>query len=131
MVLSGKTAMFDTSSPTTLSPNFAIPLTLTAAGIALTFVLVWVGLPLSLFGIFLLYQTVSLRLVFTATDLDIYRGETIIRRFPYAEWQNWRIFWPKFPVLFYFREIGSIHFLPVLFDARSLQACLERYCPRV
>ncbi|MFZ9740116.1 MAG: DUF3119 family protein, partial [Prochlorotrichaceae cyanobacterium] len=84
----------------------------------------------SLFGLFLLYQAVSLRLRFTETALDIYRGETRIRTFPYKDWQNWQIFWLPVPILFYFREVNSIHFLPMLFEARKLQACLEKVVPR-
>ncbi|MEL6164336.1 MAG: DUF3119 family protein, partial [Cyanobacteria bacterium J06628_3] len=51
--------------------------------------------------------------------------------FPYSEWQNWRIFWNVIPLLFYFKEIKSIHFLPILFDPKTLKACLEERCPRV
>jgi hypothetical protein len=90
---------------------------------------VWLGLAISLFGLFLLFQTVTLRLSFTETALDIYRSKNLIRRFPYSEWQNWRIFWPSFPVLLYFKEIKSIHFLPILFDPQSLKNCLEQNCP--
>ncbi|WP_390883386.1 DUF3119 family protein [Kovacikia minuta] len=63
---------------------------------------------------------------FTETDFDIYRGEKLIRRFPYRDWQNWRIFWSPVPILFYFREVKSIHFLPILFDPKTLRLCLER-----
>lgn len=84
----------------------------------------------SLFGLFLLFQAVILRLEFTATDLDVYRSGDRIRRFPYREWQNWRIFWTRVPILFYFKEINSIHFLPIIFDPRTLQQVLEARCPR-
>ncbi|MEG3930256.1 MULTISPECIES: DUF3119 family protein [unclassified Microcoleus] len=113
-----------------LAPSYAIPLVLVLAGLALLFVQKWVSLPLSLFGLFLMYQAATIRLQFTPTDLDIYRSSNLIRRFPYREWQNWRIFWPAVPILFYFKEINSIHFLPVLFDRKMLQACLEQRCPR-
>ncbi|MEB3293024.1 MAG: DUF3119 family protein [Synechococcales bacterium] len=113
-----------------LEPSYKIPLVLVGAGIGLTFLQVWLGLAIALFGMFLLFQTVSLRLQFTATDLDIYRGETLIRRFPYQEWQNWEIFWQPVPILFYFKEVKSIHFLPIIFDPKMLQICLEQRCPR-
>ncbi|MEG3967513.1 DUF3119 family protein [Microcoleus sp. T2B6] len=113
-----------------LAPSYAIPLVLVLAGLALLFVQKWVSLPLSLFGLFLMYQAATIRLQFTPTDLDIYRSSNLIRRFPYREWQNWRIFWPAVPILFYFKEINSIHFLPVLFDRKMLQTCLEQRCPR-
>ncbi|CDN10076.1 Glycerol dehydrogenase and related enzymes [Richelia intracellularis] len=86
---------------------------------------------LALFGLFLFFQTVTLSLQFTPTDLDIYRGETMIRRFPYREWQNWRIFWHPVPILFYFKEVKSIHFLPILFEPNTLKECLEERCPRI
>lgn len=88
------------------------------------------GAVLALFGVFLLFQTVSLRLCFTATALEVFRGDTRIRRFPYQEWQNWEIFWPPVPVLFYFKEVQSIHFLPILFDPKALKACLEQRVPK-
>jgi hypothetical protein len=113
-----------------LAPRYAIPLVLVLAAVPLLFVQKWAGLPLLLFGLFLMYQAATLRLQFTATDLDIYRSSNLIRRFPYREWQNWRIFWPAVPILFYFKEINSIHFLPVLFDRKMLQTCLEQRCPR-
>jgi hypothetical protein len=31
-------------------------------------------------------------------------------------------------VLFYFREVSSIHFLPILFSPSQLRSCLERHC---
>ena len=114
-----------------LAPSYAIPLTLVAIAIPLLLVQPWIAGVIALFGLFLLFQTATLRLVFTETDLDVYRGETQIRRFPYREWQNWRIFWPGVPILFYFREVKSIHFLPILFNAKMLKTCLEQRCPRI
>lgn len=114
-----------------LAPSYAIPLTLVAIAIPLIVVQPWIAGVIALFGLFLLFQTATLRLVFTETDLDVYRGETLIRRFPYQEWQNWRIFWSGVPILFYFREVKSIHFLPILFNAKMLKACLEQRCPRI
>ena len=113
-----------------LAPSYAIPLVLVLAAVPLLFVQKWVSLPLSVFGLFLMYQAATIRLQFTPTDLDIYRSSKLIRRFPYREWQNWQIFWPPVPILFYFKEINSIHFLPVLFDRKMLQTCLEQRCPR-
>jgi len=49
-----------------------------------------------------------------------YYCEKLIRRFP-QEWQNWQIFWPGVPILFYFKEVKSIHFLPILFDPKTLK----------
>jgi len=123
------------SSPTStqtveLAPSYRLPLVLIAAALPLLLVQVWLSLAIALLGFFLLFQTVTIRLQFTETALDIYRSETLIRRFPYHEWQNWRIFWSSVPILFYFKEVKSIHFLPILFDPKMLQTCLEQRCPR-
>lgn len=108
-----------------LSPSYRLPITLLLVGIPLGLIKVWVGFAIALLGVFLLFQAATIRLRFTPTDLDLYRGERLLRRFPYANWQNWQIFWSPIPILFYFKEINSIHFLPILFDPKTLQACLE------
>ncbi|MDF5710968.1 MAG: DUF3119 family protein [Nostoc sp. S4] len=112
-----------------LKPSYNIPIVLVISAIPLILVQPWIGFGFMLFGLFLTFQALTLRLEFTATDLDIHRGEKLIRRFPYQEWQNWRIFWNRIPILFYFREIKSIHFLPILFDPITLKTCLEERCP--
>jgi len=114
-----------------LAPSYGLPIVLILAAVPLFWVQAWASLAIALFGSFLLLQTVTLRLRFTPTDLDIYRGDTLIRRFPYQEWQNWRIFWQPLPILFYFKEVKSIHFLPILFNPQELQTCLAARCPRV
>jgi hypothetical protein len=113
-----------------LEPSYNIPLVLVTAAISLTLVKWWLGLPIGLFGLFLLVQTRLLRLRFTATDLEVLRGETMIRSFPYSEWQNWEIFWSPVPILFYFKEVKSIHFLPIIFDPAMLRSCLEQRFPK-
>jgi hypothetical protein len=120
----------NSASTVELKPVYYIPVALVVAAIPLLLVQPWVGLVIALFGLFLMFQAVTLRLKFTSTDLDLYRGEKLLRRFPYREWQNWRIFWPRIPILFYFKEIKSIHFVPILFDPDTLKACLEQRCPR-
>ena len=119
------------STTVELKPSYTIPLVLVVAAIPMLIVQPSVGGLMGLFGLFLMFQAVTLRLLFTPTDLDVYRGEKLIRRFPYREWQNWRIFWNPVPILFYFKEIKSIHFLPILFDPNSLKTCLEQRCPRI
>jgi hypothetical protein len=123
------------SSPTStqtveLSPSYTLPLVLIVAALPLLLLQIWVSLAIALFGFFLLFQTATIRLQFTETALDIYRSQTLIRSFPYQDWQNWRIFWPTVPILFYFKEVKSIHFLPILFDPKMLRTCLEQRCPR-
>ncbi len=112
------------STTTELAPSYVLPLALLAIAIPLALIQRLAGAGVGLFALFLLVQAGTLRLVFTATALEVYRGQAQIRHFPYSEWQNWRVFWPAVPILFYFREVNSIHFLPVLFDPQQLQACL-------
>jgi Protein of unknown function (DUF3119) len=121
----------NSASTVELKPSYNIPVVLVIAAIPVLVVQPWVGFAIALFGLFLMFQALTLRLQFTTTDLDIYRGEKLIRRFPYQEWQNWRIFWNGVPILFYFKEVKSIHFLPILFDPNTLKTCLEQRCPRI
>ncbi|MBE9249889.1 DUF3119 family protein [Dolichospermum sp. LEGE 00240] len=114
-----------------LKPSYNIPIVLVLVAIPVLLVQPWLGGILTLLGLFLMLQAVTLRFQFTATDFDLYRGEKLIRRFPYQEWQNWRIFWNPVPILFYFKEVNSIHFLPILFDPKTLKSCLEERCPRI
>lgn len=114
-----------TPTPIELPPNFVLPTGLAALSLPLLGVNLWLGLALAVFSTFLTIQAATLRLIFTDRDLDIYRGNQLIRRFPYSEWQNWDIFWGYWPTLFYFRETKSLHFLPILFDPDVLRACLE------
>jgi hypothetical protein len=119
-------------STVTLAPRYWVPMGVTLLGpAALLSSPLWDGarwlcLALVVFGGFLLLQAGLLRLRFTDDALLVLRLEKEIRRFPYAEWTGWRIFWPPLPVLFYFREIRSLHLLPVLFDATELRSQLEQ-----
>ena len=108
-----------------LEPNFVLPTGLAAIAVLLLGWKLWAGLIVAVFALFLMVQAATLRLIFTPTALDIYRGETQIRAFPYHEWENWDIFWGYTPILFFFREVNSIHFLPILFDPVMLRNCLE------
>jgi hypothetical protein len=113
-----------------LAPSYTLPIAFVLLALPLLLVQMWLSLAIALLGLFLLFQTAIVRLKFTPTDLEVYRGETLIRQFPYRDWQNWRIFWSPVPILFYFKEAKSIHFLPILFDPKTLQTCLENRCPR-
>ncbi|MFM6191783.1 MAG: DUF3119 family protein [Planktothrix sp.] len=124
-----------TTTPTTqtpntieLPPNYIIPIVLMISAFPLFLIQRWGSLALAFFALFLFIQTALIRLQFTPTDLDVYRSGKLIRRFPYQEWSNWEIFWTPVPILFYFREVKSIHFLPIIFDAQLLQSCLKQYC---
>jgi len=113
---------------TELAPSYRIPLALVGLAIPLAVVNPWLGGGVALFGVFLLIQAITLRLHFTETALDIYRGDQQIRQFPYAEWEHWEIFWSPVPILFYFREVKSIHFLPIIFSPSQLRTALETHC---
>ena len=112
-----------------LAPSYKIPAFLIITAIPLTLVQIWLGVAIALLGLFLFFQTITIRLQFTPTALDVCRSGQMIRRFPYTDWLNWRIFWQPVPILFYFREVNSIHFLPIIFDPKTLLSCLEKYCP--
>lgn len=111
-----------------LAPDFTIPAVLLLSGIPLILVQKALGLIIALLGLFLLVQTATIRLQFTETALNVCRSGKLLRHFPYANWINWEIFWPGVPILFYFKEINSIHFLPIIFDPKMLKACLEANC---
>jgi hypothetical protein len=117
----------DPSQGMILEPRPWLPLAVVALGLASLLLNVWLALVVSLFGLFLLIQSQILRLQFSDDALLVWRGNTVLRRFPYSEWLNWTLFWGPIPVLFYFREQSSIHFLPVLFDATSLREQLNRH----
>ncbi len=121
----------ETTETIELAPNYRIAIAVVAIGVGVTVLNLWVGAVVALFGVFLFVQTVLLRLRFTAQSLEVYRGETMIRSFPYTEWSHWEIFWKPIPILFYFREINSIHFLPILFDPATLEQCLIQRCPQI
>ncbi|MEM9273846.1 MAG: DUF3119 family protein [Cyanobacteria bacterium P01_F01_bin.143] len=113
-----------------LKPSYRIPIFLVVFSLPLLAVNLWLAIGISVFGLFLMFQTISIRLKFTQNALDVYYSGKQIRSFPYQEWSNWQIFWQPVPILFYFREINSIHFLPIIFDPKTLQSCLEKYCPQ-
>jgi hypothetical protein len=114
-----------------LAPSYALPIVLIVSAFLILLLNIWVSLLIAVLGLFLMFQAVTIRLQFTETALDLYRSETLLRRFPYQDWQNWRIFWQPVPILFYFKEVKSIHFLPILFDPKMLKTCLEQRCPRI
>jgi Protein of unknown function (DUF3119) len=112
-----------------LKPNYTIPAVLVAISIPIAAIQLWVGIGVGIFGLFLTIQTAIIKLKFTTTALEVYRGSKLIRTFPYQEWETWQIFWQPVPILFYFKEVNSIHFLPIIFDPQVLRTCLEHYYP--
>lgn len=119
----------ETKQTIELAASYKIPVVLIITALPLAFLQKWVSLAIALLGLFLLVQTVTIRLKFTDTALEVCRSEKLLRNFPYQDWLNWKIFWSPVPILFYFREVKSIHFLPIIFDPKMLQTCLEKYFP--
>ena len=113
-----------------LSPNYKIPLALIAIAIALSIVSIWVGGIIALLGLFLTIQTALIRLQFSDRALLVLRSGKVIKTFPYSDWLNWEIFWSPVPILFYFREVNSIHFLPIIFDSKTLVDCSNKHYPK-
>ena len=109
--------MSSTPPTVTLKPDVRLPLLVVALGLALLPLPLspWPTLVVTLFGLFLLIQSASLRLEFMENALIVWQNGRELRRFPYDEWLSWRLFAPGLPGLFYFRETQSIHFLPILF----------------
>ena len=113
-----------------LTPSYRLPIFLLLIA-TVTAPFQWiVGLIFAILGVFLGSQAAILRFRFSTNALEIYRGKTQIRSFAYEGWYNWQIFWPPIPILCYFREAKSIHFMPILFDAKQLQRGFETYCYR-
>ena len=113
----------------TLSPSYKLPVGIVLLSLPLFFVKLWAGAILAILGLFLLYQTNSIRLLFTPTALEVRRNDSLLKTFPYAEWESWKGFWPAVPILFYFKEVNSIHFLPVLFAPEALREQLQAHAP--
>lgn len=103
------------------SPRLPLAILLLSAALLPLPLRPWPSLVVGLFGLFLLVQTFSLRLEFCVDTLVVWRGQQELRRFPYAEWQSWRLFAAWLPGLLFFREVNSIHFLPILFDPAQLR----------
>ena len=116
----------DLNSGVVLAPRPWVPLGVLLLGLAGLALNPWAALIVSLFGLFLLVQSQLLRLQFSDDALLVWRGDAVLRTFPYSDWLGWKLFWGPLPVLFYFREQRSIHLLPVLFDANTLREQLQQ-----
>ena len=114
---------------TTLTPSYRLPVAMVLLSLPLLFIQLGVGILWALLSLFLLYQTTAIRLMFTPMALEVRRNDSLLKTFPYADWESWKIFWPAVPILFYFKEVNSIHFLPVLFDPQQLKEQLELHSP--
>lgn len=128
-----ETVALDPGSGSTIVPaSFALPgaFLATAAGARFLLELPALWVPLAIIGLFLSVQAANVRFVFGPERLSVTRkakGELkIIRGWKYDEFKNWEVWWPRVPVLCYFRENesyggkGSIHFFPVVCDGGIL-----------
>ncbi|BBL85897.1 hypothetical protein PMYN1_Chma85 (chromatophore) [Paulinella micropora] len=104
---------------------FGLACILFAFGMTWDYIL-WIAFPIFTFGIFLGLQSQLLKIEFTDYSFDVSRGNHLLRRFPYENWLHWRLFWPRLPILFYFREEKSIHFLPIIFGVKKLRQELDQ-----
>ena len=112
-----------------LDPSYKLALGTGAIAILLGLLNLWAGGIVGLFAIFLAIQATLLRIHFTDTALDLYRGEKRLRTFPYKDWTYWEIYWPRLPILFFFNEVNNIHFVPMLFNPQQLADCATERCP--
>ena len=108
----------------TISPSFQLPLILIFLSFMLLFlnITIWPTIISAAFSFFLLLQSFTLRIQITKEDFIVLQLGKEIRRFPFKNWLAWRIFLPKLPGIFYFREKSSPHLLPILFDPNQLKS---------
>ena len=109
--------------PVTISPSFQLPIILIFLSFMLLFlnISIWPTIISASFSFFLLLQSFTLRIQISKEDFIVLQLGKEIRRFPFKNWLAWRLFLPKLPGIFYFREKSSPHLLPILFDPNQLQ----------
>ncbi len=107
----------------TINPNFQLPLILIFLSfLPLLFnVGLWSTIIFASFSFFLLIQTFTLRIQISNDDFIVLQLGKEIRRFPFKNWLAWKLFLPKLPGIFYFREKSSPHLLPIIFNPDELQ----------
>ena len=124
--------MFNTTSkikePVTISPSFRLPIILIFLSFMLLFLNIgyWPTIVFASFSFFLLLQSFTLRIKITNESFIVLQFGKEIRTFPFENWISWKFFFPKFPIIFYFREKSSPHLLPILFNPEQLKDELVR-----
>ena len=111
----------------TISPSFQLPIILIALSFSLLFLKIG-SIPTIVsasFSFFLLLQSFTLRIKITQDDFIVLQLGKEIRRFPFKNWLTWKLFLPRLPGIFYFREKSSPHLLPILFNAEQLRDQLK------
>ena len=117
----------DSNKGIIIPPSFQLPLLITVFGLLLLPLPLfpWPTIIISSFGLFLLFQSFTLRLEITEKDLIVLQLGKELRRFPFKNWLAWKLLLPQLPGLFYFREEASPHLLPILFDPKVLETQLK------
>ncbi len=107
----------------TIAPSFQLPIILIFLSFMLLFLKIgiWPTIISASFSFFLLLQAFTLRIKMTETDFIVLQLGKEIRTFPFKNWISWKLFLPKLPGIFYFREESSPHLLPILFNPKQLQ----------
>ena len=111
----------------TITPSFKLPIILIILSFSLLFLRIG-SLPTIIsasFSFFLLLQTFTLRIKISQDDFIVLQLGKEIRRFPFKNWLTWKLFLPKLPGIFYFREKSSPHLLPILFNPEQLRNQLK------
>ena len=111
----------------TIAPSFQLPIILILLSFSLLFLKIG-SLPTIIsasFSFFLLLQSFTLRIKVTQEDFIVLQLGKEIRRFPFKNWLTWKLFLPKLPGIFYFREKSSPHLLPILFNPDQLKNLLQ------
>ena len=111
----------------TISPSFQLPLILIALSFSLLFLNIgtYPTIISASFSFFLLLQAFTLRIKISKDDFIVLQLGKEIRRFPFKNWLTWKLFLPKIPGIFYFREKSSPHLLPILFNPEQLRDQLK------
>ena len=119
--------MFNTKSniqePITISPSFGLPIIILILSFMLLFLNIgsWPTIVSASFSFFLLLQSFTLRIKITNEAFIVLQLGKEIRTFPFKNWISWKLFFPRIPVIFYFREKSSPHLLPVIFNPEQLK----------
>ncbi len=110
-----------------LKPFYRLPILIISLGLLLLPLPInpWPSIIISSFGLFLLIQSLILRVEFTSDDLVVLQMGRELRRFPFKSWIAWRLLLPNLPGLLYFREEASPHLLPIIFDPKELENQLK------
>ena len=111
----------------TISPSFQLPLILIALSFSLLFLNIgtYPTIISASFSFFLLLQAFTLRIKISQDDFIVLQLGKEIRRFPFKNWLTWKLFLPRLPGIFYFREKSSPHLLPILFNPEQLRNQLK------